>query len=243
MAIISDIHGNRIALNAALADIKRQSTDRIVCLGDTVQGGPQPVETLEKLREIGFPVVMGNADDWLLKGESETVEPTSDEQREVRRWTLSKLTPGDVEFLRSYRPTVEVELGGTDLLLCFHGSPKSYDDILLPDTPQEKWDELLGMYASSIMAGGHTHTQQIRRVRSGLFLNPGSIGVVYDYHLPKERFHTEPWAEYAILSFEGRQSAVEFRRAYYDLDDFIESVRASGRPYAEHTIKDYGWSG
>ena len=239
VAAISDIHGNRFALDAALADIEKRAIDKIVCLGDTVQGGPQPVETVERLRKLGSPVVLGNADAWLLNEEADSAEPTSEEQREVRAWTISKLSRADLDFLRSYKPTVEIKLDAHQRLLCFHGSPTSYDDILLPDSPKERWDQLLGPYSPAIMAGGHTHTQQVRRIRGGLFFNPGSIGVAYDVWLPKEEFRTEPWAEYAILSFEDGYSSLEFRRAYYDLEGLIQTIESSGRPHADHMISDY----
>ena len=239
IAAVSDIHGNRFALDAALADIRKRRVDQIVCLGDTIQGGPQPAETVERLRKLGCPVVLGNADAWLLNEEADSTEPTSKEQREVRAWTLSKLSKGDIDFLRGYRPTTEVKLDGRQRLLCFHGSPTSYDDILLPDSPKEEWDRLLGPYSPAIMAGGHTHTQQIRRIRDGLFFNPGSVGVAYDIFLPKARFRTEPWAEYAILSHEREHNSLEFRRAYYDLEELIQVIESSGRPHMDHMIKDY----
>ncbi len=239
IATISDIHGNRTALDAALADIRKRSVDQIVCLGDTIQGGPQPIETVERLRELDCPIVLGNADAWLLNEEGDSAEPTSKEQREVRAWTLSKLSGDDVDFLRSYQPTVEIKLDGNLRLLCFHGSPTSYDDVLLPDSPREKWDQLLGPYSPAIMAGGHTHTQQVRRVRDGLFFNPGSVGVAYNYYLPKEKIHTEPWAEYAILSYEGSYSSLEFRRAYYDLEELVRVIESSGRPHSDRMADDY----
>ncbi len=237
--MISDIHGNRTALDAAVADIGKRDVDRVVCLGDTIQGGPQPVETISELRELNCPVVLGNADAWLLKEESDSAEPTSKEQKEVKAWTVSRLSGTDLDFLRSYQPTVEIRLDGGQRLLCFHGSPASYDDVLLPDSPKEKWDQLLGPYSPAIMAGGHTHTQQVRRVRDGLFFNPGSVGVVYDVFRPKEEFRTEPWAEYAIISYEGGCPSVEFRRAYYDLEGLIQTIESSGRPHADHMVRDY----
>ena len=77
IAVISDIHGNGVALDAALADIAKHSADTVVCLGDTVQGGPQPDQTIKKLREMACPIVLGNADAWLLKAESDSAEPTT----------------------------------------------------------------------------------------------------------------------------------------------------------------------
>jgi predicted phosphodiesterase len=243
VALISDIHGNCFALDAALADLRSQAVEQIVCLGDAIQGGAQPTETLQRLRELGCPVVMGNADAWLLAEENDTAEETTPRQREVRAWTLSKLSADDLAFIRSFQPTIEVALEGEQRLLCFHGSPTSYNDILLPDAPEAVVQRLLGPFAPAIMAGGHTHTQQIRRVGTGLFFNPGSIGVAYDYHLyqlPEDQFHTDPWAEYAILTAEqGRLIALDFRRVPYDVEQLIQIILASGRPHAESMIAEY----
>ena len=69
IAVFSDIHGNGLALEAVLADIQAKAPDRLVCLGDAIQGGPQPAQVVRRLRELQCPVVMGNADAWLLTGE------------------------------------------------------------------------------------------------------------------------------------------------------------------------------
>ena len=85
LALISDIHGECYALDQVIQDIRRQGIEQIVCLGDALQGGSQPAETLQRLRELQCPVVMGNADAWLITGQqtSEDDEP-SEQQREVR---------------------------------------------------------------------------------------------------------------------------------------------------------------
>jgi predicted phosphodiesterase len=62
IALIADIHGNVVALDEVLAELEEKAVDQIVCLGDVAAGGPRPVETLERLRELDCPVVMGNAD-------------------------------------------------------------------------------------------------------------------------------------------------------------------------------------
>ena len=62
LAVISDIHGECFALEQVLHDIRRQGIEEVVCLGDAVQGGSQPAETVARLRELHCPVVMGNAD-------------------------------------------------------------------------------------------------------------------------------------------------------------------------------------
>src|SRR5437764_333659 len=94
--IFSDIHGNAIGLDTVLEDVKHESFDHLVCLGDAVQGGPQPAEVVAHLRALGCPVVMGNADDWLVTGQASGAESISAERRmkmdAVRVWSLAQLT-------------------------------------------------------------------------------------------------------------------------------------------------------
>lgn len=66
VAVFWDIHGNCMALDAVLADLKDKAPDRMVCLGDAIQSGPQPAQVVQRLRDLACQVVMGNADAWLL---------------------------------------------------------------------------------------------------------------------------------------------------------------------------------
>jgi putative phosphoesterase len=239
VALISDIHGNCLALDVVLADLRGQSVDHIICLGDAIQGGPQPAETVQRLRELQCPIVMGNADAWLLEEESDAGEPSSQEMRDVRLWSLSKLSTDDQSFIRSFQPTVEMTLEDGQRLLCFHGSPTSFNDILLPRTPAEEWERLLGPYAPAVMTGGHTHTQQLRRIGAGAFFNPGSVGLAYDVLQAPEQLQINAWAEYAILTAEQGRLSLDFRRSPYDVEQIIEIYRASGRPHTESRIAEY----
>ena len=72
-------------------------------------------------------------------------------------------------------PTLDVELDDGMTLRAFHGSPHSYDDVLLPDTPDGQVERLLGGSGVDILAGGHTHMQWTRYVDGALFVNPGSV--------------------------------------------------------------------
>src|SRR5579864_5478142 len=108
LAVISDIHGECYALDQVLQDIKQQGIEQIVCLGDALQGGSQPAETLARLRELNCPVVMGNADAWLITGqETSAGEETSKQQRAVRAWSLAQLSESDITFVQQFRPTIE----------------------------------------------------------------------------------------------------------------------------------------
>jgi hypothetical protein len=73
IAVVSDIHGNCLALDTILADLGQHPVDHIVCLGDAILGGAQPAETASRLRALDCPTVLGNADAWLSSGDESTV--------------------------------------------------------------------------------------------------------------------------------------------------------------------------
>lgn len=243
IAVISDMHGNDLALEVVEADIKNQNVDQIVCLGDAVQGGPQPAQVVQRLRRLNCPVVMGNADAWLLSGEETGDEGIPPERLrkmgEIRLWSLSQLNEDDQTFISKFQPTITIELEDPLELLCFHGSPTSFDDIILPDAPREVFQKFLGSYSSRILTGGHTHAQQIRRNGDLFFFNPGSVGFAYSHYQPDGQFHADPWAEYAILTVKSNQTSLEFRRISFDMEKLIRIYREGGRPFADEAIAQY----
>jgi putative phosphoesterase len=240
LAVISDMHGNCFALDRVLHDIRRQGIEQIVCLGDALQGGAQPAQTLERLRELNCPVVMGNADAWLITGqETSPHEQVNEQQLAVRAWSLTQLSENDVAFVRQFPPTIEMTLEAGQKLLCFHGSPASFDDIILPDTSDDTVRSLLGGNDATLLTGGHTHTQQLRRVGNAWYFNPGSVSLAYNWELSKEGLRVDPWADYAIISTEGESFGITFRHVPFDVNELARIIRASGRPYAEDAVALY----
>ena len=243
LAVIADIHGNAVALDAALADLARDPADAVVCLGDAIQGGPEPARVVSQLRALGCPVVMGNADAWLLSGVETGAEVTTEERRRrldtVRAWSLERLSPADRAFIGAFTPTVELPLGDRSVL-AFHGSPASFDEILLPDTPREAFERALLPHADHVLCGGHVHLPFVRRVGDSAHVNPGSIGLAYAHGQAdgKERF--DRWAEYAMLSAAEGRLAIELRRVPVDAVALERSYRESGHPYAAENLARYG---
>ena len=240
IAVISDIHGNCVALDAVLADIRERPVDQMVCLGDAIQGGAQPAETVARLRTLACPVVMGNADARLLTGEETGTKAITERRAAVRAWSLSQLSAEDRDFIKSFQPTITLELGPGRRLLCFHGSPTSFDDVILPKTPDDETVRLLQPRDGQILTGGHTHRQQIRSLGTALFFNPGSVGLPHIPPRPDGITPIDPWAEYAIVGApdEG-QFALEFRRVPYDVAALRHSYETSGRPFADEEIARY----
>lgn len=243
IAIISDMHGNCVALDAVLADLRKYSVDQVICLGDAIQGGPQPAQVVQRLRGLACPVVMGNADAWLLTGEDSGREQIPAERlakmNAIREWSLAQLGPDDRAFIAAFQSTVTVALEDGRNLLAFHGSPASFDDVILPSTPEEEFQRLLGSFSANILTGGHTHMQQIRRIGRNFFFNPGSVGFAYSHNQTPSDFRADPWAEYAVLTVEAGQVRLEFRRLPFDVAELIRVYRHSGRPYADEASAQY----
>ncbi len=140
-----------MALEAVLDDLAARGAHELVCLGDVAAGGPQPREVLARLRELGCPVVMGNADGWLREGlpsEPEQDEGEVDRLAAIVEWAAGQLSSADRDFLRSFARVIEFELEGA-ILLCFHGSPRSASERILAETPQAKLKAILAGHPAS----------------------------------------------------------------------------------------------
>src|SRR5215216_2301905 len=97
IALIADIHGNLAALEAVLDALRAEPADQIVCLGDVAATGPQPCGVLRRLRELGCPMVMGNADAELLDVSPPAPETDEDARRiaDISRWCAAQLDDAD----------------------------------------------------------------------------------------------------------------------------------------------------
>ncbi len=236
VALISDIHGNAVALEAVLGDIGRRRVDEIVCLGDVAAGGPQPREALERLRTLGCDVVCGNADEWLLGRPPVAEDEDGRRVRAIVEWTRALLGDADVAYLESFVPTIEFDLGASRRLLGFHGSPRATSDRLLAATPDEEVSRLLAGAAAEVLAGGHTHLQLARRLGGSLLVNPGSVGLPLPESIDASSVPGElclpRFAEYALVEAEA-EIAVELRRAPIDLEALGRAGHISGMPYAD----------
>lgn len=243
LAVIADIHGNLVALDAVLSALANHGIERQLCLGDVAATGPQPREVIERLRAVGCPVVMGNADDWLLHpAVEEHDDPDRRRLQEIELWGAERLTEEDRAYLASFQATVSMELEGGTRLLAYHGSPRSYDEQILPTLSGADLDTALDGREADLYIGGHTHMQMFRRHRRSVVLNPGSVGLAIDSAEPFEGpVRNPPWAEYAIIdtSAQGKLT-VELHRAPFDVDALRQAIYESGMPHAEWLASEWG---
>jgi predicted phosphodiesterase len=220
------MHGNAVAFRAVVADLKRDQPDLIVSLGDVAQGGPQPLECVELLQELGCPCVYGNSDHFLVALDFGHEEVT---EQQLTTAHLSREQLGDegLEFLRSFEPTVDA-----GSLLCCHATPRSNEQVILPATPRTEVYAALSDVRAAAVAAGHVHLQWLGRFQNALWFCVGSVGLVYEHAPDDYEPSFEPYAEYALA--DGDSLAVEFRRTPFDVDELITAARAKDFPDFEH---------
>lgn len=240
VGIIADLHGNVVALDAVLAALRRDGVDRLVCLGD-IAAGPQPRQVLARLRALGCPTAMGNADAELLTPPDPATAADEDARRwaDIARWCAGELSADDRATLRGFPPTIEVQLGAAGALLACHGSPRSFDEAIRPTTPDPELDEMLANVAATIVAAGHTHLQGVRRHRDLILLNPGSVGLPLDRLPPASPVRNPPWAEYAVVTAADGALGLDLRRVPFDAARFVDATLASGMPHAAWYVADW----
>jgi len=239
LAIISDIHGNDIALRAVLDDIIKSGVDLIVCLGDVATLGVSPEVCMEMLRELDCMFVMGNHDEFLLTPDLIKTYITQPVIVDSVSWCRDRLVKDHFALLRSFKQSIEINLDGAGALLCVHGSPRSHMDNVLSITPPDDLDALFEGHDAAFVACGHTHIQMLRQHRGRLFVNPGSVGCpIREYALGKVPVILHH-AEYAVVeAVNGTVSAV-MKRLPIDKTEMYRSVEASDIPLRGYLMHVY----
>lgn len=227
IAVISDIHGNQLALEAVLRDLEQQPRcDRLVIAGDLCLNGPCPREVLQTVQELHCPVIQGNVD-------LETVTRAPEKgpkKRNTVGWTREQIGQDGVDYLAglpfSYRAS---NPAGTDLLVV-HANPLNLEDALFPNADDEALERLLGGLDAQIgtLAFGHLHIAYTRRWRNLLLADVASCG------LPRDE---DQRAAYGMLTWQQNQWEAEIRRVPYDVQAVVQQIKHSGMPNAEKRVK------
>jgi predicted phosphodiesterase len=216
VAVLSDVHGNAVALEAVLADISELEPDLVVFGGDLTWGS-QPEETLALACSLTCPAlfVRGNAERALL-------EP-SDEPTERERWLSERHSSDAMALLATFAERISVTVDGLGAVLFCHGSPRSDEECVTPETPAKRIRAMTAGISERVVVTAHTHIQFDRRVAGVRSINAGSVGMPYE---------GRPGAYWAVLGPD-----VEFRRTDYSVERAAECYRASGDPLAEPMVE------
>ena len=227
IAIISDIHGNQVALESVLQDLESQpDITQIIVAGDLCLNGPRPREVLSIIRELNCPVIQGNVDADVAR---QNVHKSMKKQ-DIASWTREQIGEDGIAYLASlpfYHLVVNTQ--GTDLLVV-HANPLNQDEAIYSTTPDSRLEYFLGNLAPTIgvVAFGHYHVAYQRSWRHLLLVDVGSCG------LPRDK---DMRASYAILSWQENAWQAEHRRVPYDVNATVKQLKQCGIPHAEKRIK------
>lgn len=240
VGILSDIHGNDVALQAALAALEAARVDQLICLGDVPTLGPQPQEVVDRLRTLGCPVVMGNSDAWVF--DPHPPERMDDDARriyDIENWCAQRLDTEALAYLSTFQPTVRVPLADGVALLGYHGTPRSNVEHIRLTTSDEELRAMLAGHAAQIWVGGHSHRAMLRCLDEGMVVVVGSVGLPLAQDAQTGTPYNPAWAEYAIVDAQGGGIAISFHRAWYDPTPLFRAARERSMPHAEWYIRDW----
>jgi len=206
VAIVSDVHGNLVALEAVLADLERVRPDLIVHGGDLAFNGPRPVECVDRIRELGWPGVIGNMDRAL---DTKRGEPRVG-------WATARLGAERNDWLQA----LPMEWRQADDVALVHAAPGDLWKGVRPDTDDGELRAIYGPLGARLAVYCHIHRPYVRVIGDLTVANAGSVG------LPMDGITR---ASYLLIE-DGRPT---IRRVEHDIERSVADVLGSEMPEAE----------
>jgi putative phosphoesterase len=212
LAVVADVHGNLVALEAVVADLERERPDRVVHGGDLVLNGPRPAEVVDLVRELGWPGVLGNTDQalwelpaWLRQRGRQLFSRTAAATGEM-------LGPARVAWLRQ----LPLEWRDDEMSLV-HAVPGDLWKVVKDDAADGELAATFGGRRARLAVYCHIHRPFVRRLPGLTVANTGSVSIPAD----------GDWRASYLIVEEGRAS---LRRVAYDLERELAELRNSRYP-------------
>ena len=233
VAVVTDIHANLPALEAALERIEELDIERVYCGGDLVGYGPDPNEVCRLIEARGIPTIYGNYDYAIARDLEDCGCAYVDQHdRELGQksvaWTLAHTDQRSKDFMRELPFDLRFAVGDSQVHLV-HGSPRRVNEYLFEEKPPSLYERLAAAEEANTLGFGHTHRPWVHEYGGVLFVNCGSVGK------PKDG---DPRAAFAVLRPSGRKPEVIIERVVYDAEAVAREVAAAGLPeeYADKLV-------
>ncbi len=226
--LLSDIHANFPALTSVAAHFDNTPFDLICNCGDSIVYAPFPNETLHWLEKMNVVSILGNTDrktKKLLLGK-QFKKPRKVEKRIMYTWTAEQLDQQSKAYLLSLKKQRVIPTKYHTIKL-FHGSPEHPNEFLFPDTPTSRFIELSRVHKHSIIITGHSHTPYYKQIDDTHFINPGSVGRMFD---------SDPSASCAILTLGKNNVTVKHYRIHYPVQQTIAAIAKYNLPEIYQTM-------
>jgi putative phosphoesterase len=221
--VLGDIHANFPALQAIWSYVREYRFDRIINTGDFTVYSTFPNETIQWfLKRKNSISILGNTDRRILrilKGKN-LKRPKKEEKRVMYYWTTGILLPENVEYLKSLPRQTDLTVGNTRIGV-FHGTCDDEDETLFPNTPESRFRELAKGSPFRVHIMGHSHTPYYKIIDGIHFINPGSVGRMFD---------GDPRTAFAILKLSSEEISVEHFRIPYPVEEVITGLKQNCLP-------------
>lgn len=229
--LISDIHGNYPALKAVAHQLEPSSFDYIINCGDSLVYGPFPNKTLNWLQKHRVISILGNTDKKVIKllNGKTFKKPSRPEKKIMYRVCADQLTRENSAYISSLpiKDTLDLpwKMSGrsdhSSTIGIFHGSPARPHEFLFDITEKSRFEELAREFPFKVIVTGHSHTPYHLVMRQTHFINPGSVGRMFD---------GDPTASCAVLKLSAETIEVRHFRIAYDIDAVISGLRKHQLP-------------
>ena len=229
LAVLSDVHGNLIALEATLAAIRDASPDAILVAGDLVLNGPDPGGAVDALRALdaeGALIVSGNTDIAVADFDYGAAFPqyadgVPDAVQIAAEWAHDELSEEQLGWLRRLPAERRLRTADDTLVLVVHASPGSqtrgFDQALDANVILDR----VSATDARVVCVGHTHVPEVRDLGWKVIVNDGSAGYVFD---------GDPTASWALVTIEDGEVVAEIRRTEFDAMSVANAISARGLP-------------
>lgn len=228
IGLISDIHGNKKALDAVLEQLKKENIDKIICIGDLVGGAPMSEEVVQKIIHIRKKIiaVRGNRENYIIEGLPKMVHDEkmkiSDEQLQRNEWVKKELSDSSIEFISKLPKEIICEIEGNKIYIAHY--PMNEDGNFRKHIKKANVDENEIMFSgidADIYVYGHTHKEVYNFKNNRLYINPGALGC------PEKT----NYAPYGILNI--NKKSVEYKQLYVEYNvqeviDYIKKIKFPG---------------
>jgi putative phosphoesterase len=225
VAVITDVHANLPALEAALAEIERLDVDAVYCGGDLVGYGPHPNQVCDLIAARAIPTIYGNYDYAIGRDLEDCGCAYVDRHdREIGQlsvdWTLAHTNQHAKEFMRELPFDLRFDLAAKRVRLV-HGSPRTVNEYLFEDKPARTFERIAALADCDVLVFGHTHKPWIHEYGGVLFVNCGSVGK------PKDG---DVRASFSVLEARNDTVFPSIHRATYHALTVAREMRAAGLP-------------
>jgi predicted phosphodiesterase len=259
LAVLSDIHGNLVALETVLADLEALGgADVTWVLGDLAMGGPRPVECIRRIKAMAdaakeagekdpaqkgkFRLVSGNTDRYIVTGARPRIKPAENED-EMRagfqnsaktdariNWTAAQLSYEDYDFLRKLGGECDLTVPGYGHVIGYHAVPGDDESIITPDMPDHQIADTLLDREGRLAIYGHIHRQWNRELTIGGWRVVNVGSIGISFDMPGK-------AQWGLFTFEDGNVTVDLRAIPYDVEAVIADLNSVGLPAPEMTVE------